>query len=58
MTVGDDVVIKASWHVESNWDHMEAFAFNPEAPGRKRNVLQVFHRCALGGVGACCGVVR
>ena len=55
--MGDDVVIKASWHVESNWDHMEAFAFNPEPPWRKE-MLQVFHRCALGGVGACCSVVR
>ena len=42
VTLGDDVVIKASWHVESNWDHMEAFAFNPEAPWRKEVCYKFF----------------
>ena len=30
----------------------------PRGTVAQGNVLQVFHRCALGGVGACCGVVR
>ena len=42
MTLGDDVVIKASWHVECNWDHMEAIAFNPEAPWRKEMCYKFF----------------
>ena len=42
VTLGDDVVIKASWHVESHWDHMEAFAFNPEAKWRKEMCYKFF----------------